>query len=414
MPSRSVYRFTLVTSILYVISFFGIVPVVTAQERAPRLAVLLADTAEDGVPGSIREMIHNALAARAEHAGFEVVSQSAVEQAAGTRGVSLAGTQPDRGAAFTVGRDLGADVLALGFYTLEDNEVRYQILLYDLHEGIPLDGAVNRVRSGLTMYSGIERSIERLEPVLVRYREDPYRYTRPPDEVESIVFTSRDEDAEVYFAGRHVGMIKNGRLQAPFTPFTVGTDVTLEVQKPGYHVERRNVTLPSVNSEIRLRPLRPRYRYGVYGVWTLGQAAGAGLGVRFYPVPDYTFIAIERHFYIQDQYTPGSAPVYHNDMGFAVGQYLFLGYRSVVRFSVSAGAGVMFTAFSRDDIPDYVDFYFMPFSPALELNLGKVMVFLRQEFRYATGAGENSLLQRDFIFVDGSYPLTGAGVVLKW
>ena len=74
----------------------------------------------------------------------------------------------------------------------------------------------------------------------------------------------------------------------------------------------------------------------------------------------------------------------------------------------------MFTAISRDDIPDYVDFYIMPLSPALELNLGKFMVFIRQEFRYATGAGENTLLGRNFFFVNGDFPMTGAGVVLKW
>ena len=67
------------------------------------------------------------------------------------------------------------------------------------------------------------------------YLRDRYAYDTWSGNVEQILITGKQEAVQVFFAGRKMGDIAEGDLLVPYTPFQVGTSVTVELRKEGYH-----------------------------------------------------------------------------------------------------------------------------------------------------------------------------------
>ena len=60
----------------------------------------------------------------------------------------------------------------------------------------------------------------------------------------------------------------------------------------------------------------------------------------------------------------------------------------------------------------FTDFYLNPVSWAVEAKLWGVTMFLRQEYKYTLGVGDN-LLGRDLMMVSGTMPPLTLGVLFR-
>ncbi|TVR91252.1 MAG: hypothetical protein EA428_06525 [Spirochaetaceae bacterium] len=378
---RLVWRLPMVLCCL----LLPLVPVSAQQAAAIQVTALYQDEGATASPSEIPEILRSRVTAALREAGFVV-----------EEGQSSA----------------GGLLLLVGYETL-GNEVRLRLRLYDTQEAVVLGGSVARGRAGLSLYNTVDAAIDRLRPGLERYLNEPYTYRSPINEVESITFRSRDEGAEVFFADARVGRIYDGSLRLPYTPFAVGSQVRVDVAKEGHHGITYEVTLNDSDNLIQLRRLPRRHRYGAQVLWTTGQAQGIGVGFRYYAVPDYTFLQLERSFYLQgDINTAGE--VYHNDLSMTLSQYVFFPHDSLLRLALGGGFGVVFTDFADDSLPEYADFYVTVLSFGLELNLNSWALFFRPQFRYTPGLGDDNLLGRRWIGTEALGPPLGVGVLRKW
>jgi hypothetical protein len=105
--------------------------------------------------------------------------------------------------------------------------------------------------------------------------------------------------------------------------------------------------------------------------------------------------------------------VLHDDLGFLFGQYLFFSHNSPFRCGVAAGLGWIMTAILSPDPSWYGDMYLNFFSPWVEWNLRRWLVYLRVDARYALDLGHNLLGGRMFE-VKGYGPPVTLGVAYKW
>ncbi len=355
------------------------------QATAPHVTALYQDEGATASPPEIPEILRSRVTASLRESGFVVD-----EGESGAKGL----------------------LLLVGYETF-GNEVRLRLRLYDTQEAVVLGGSVARGRAGLSLYNTVDAAIDRLRPGLDRYLDDPYTYRSPINEVESITFRSRDEGAEVFFADARVGRIYDGSLRLPYTPFAVGSRVRVDVAKEGHHGITYEVTLNESDNLIQLRRLPRRHRYGAQVLWTTGQAQGLGVGFRYYAVPDYTFVQLERSFYLQGDVNTGG-DVYHNDLSLTLSQYVFFPHDSRLRMTLGGGVGVVFTDFADDRLPEYADFYVTVLSLGLELNLNSWALFFRPQFRYAPGVGDDNLLGRRWVGTETFGPPLGVGVLRKW
>lgn len=371
---------------------------VAAQQGAdPGVTVVYEDEGTVVAPPEIPQALRSRVSTALQEAGFEVTEAS---------------TEPE---ASTEGSDEAeaSGLLLLVGYELFGNELRLRFRLYDTQEAVALGGSVARGRVGLSLYNAVDDAINRIRPELQRYLDEPYTFTSPIDEVESITFRSRDEGAVVFFGGGRVGRIYDGTLRLPYTPFAVGSQVRVDIAKEGHHGIGYEVALNERDNVVQLRRLPRRHRYGAQVLWTTGQAQGLGVGFRYYAVPDYTFVQVERSFYMQGDVNAGGS-VYHNDLALSLSQYVFFPHESLVRITLGAGFGVVLTDFADSTLPEYADFYLTVLSFGLELNLNSWAVFFRPQLRYAPGVGNDNLLGRSWIETEAYGPPLSLGVLRKW
>jgi len=358
----------------------------SAQQAAvPQVSVLYQDEGTMAAPPEIQQVLRSRVSTALREAGFSLAEDS---------------------------NGAGGLLLLVGYQTV-GNEVRLRLRLYDTQEAVALGGSVARGRAGLSLYNTVDDAIDRLGPGLQRYLNDPYIYQSPIDEVESITFRSRDEGAEVFFAGDRVGRIYDGTLRLPYTPFAVGSQVRVDIAKEGHHGIAYEVALNEQDNLIQLRRLPRRHRYGAQVLWTTGQAQGLGFGFRYYAVPDYTFIQLERSYYLQGDVNTGG-DVYHNDLSLSLSQYVFFPHESLLRMTLGAGFGVVFTDFADSTLPEYADLYLTLLSFGLELNLNSWALFFRPQLRYAPALGDDNLLGRRWINTETFGPPLSLGVLRKW
>ncbi|TVR60066.1 MAG: hypothetical protein EA426_05435 [Spirochaetaceae bacterium] len=390
-------------------------PAQSAADDAPRPApvtlMFMGDLSGEPAPGRVRDVVFERLRDRLDSFGFDLGVAPVFVHRPESTDLDLIDVRIGSTIGTSVSNEI--DLVVAAFYRLDGDQLAIQMTLYDPRERTVLGGVFSRARTGLTMFTTVDRAIAEIDDTLARYIEERYEYRPPSGVVDSIVVRSPAEGADVLFAGRNAGRITGGRLDVPYTPFPVGTVVRIDVQKDGYHPATHAVRLESEEFEISLPGIRRTGRYAGYVHSTYGAFLGLGVGLRVYAIPDQTFIALEQYRSVLPGDGPGRRGVGFTDLSVAVGQYLFLPQSSFIRLSISLGFGAIVTTIASIEDGDFVDYYLALLNPAVELNFDSWMLFVRPEARFTLGAGDN-LLGRTWMRVPFGLPPITLGVVRRW
>jgi hypothetical protein len=370
-------------------------------------AVDLSPTAENS---HYQEILTQSLNAELLNAGYRVLPPEDWDPVRQRRGYTdvdlLAGEK-----ALSVAAEAQAEVALISYYRVEDRQVVLELKCYDVQARAFVTGILRTGRLSLSMYNLIDGAVKELLPQIRLIGQAPVLPAAA--QAEQITLLSADEGAEILLAGSQpVGAIESGSLVLPPIPFPVGSAITVEKRKPGYHPSRESLLIKEQVQAFKLRPLRRQARWATELNWTYGQVLGFGLAQRYYLKPDVTFLAAEHYFYLQHNFA-GGLPVFHHDLRALFGAYLFTGPDSVFRLGVSTGLGFVVSYFGVPGLGAFTDFYLNLVNISLELNFSRFLLYLRPEGRYALDIGRN-LLGRGWMNVAGGPPPITVGVVWKW
>ena len=384
-----------------------------AGVRAPALpacvfrAVDLSPTQEYS---EYQHILTGMLQAELGNAGFQVLPDSAWDPLRERRGLDDVDLL-EGGKALEVAAEAGARLAVTGFYRVEDRQFVLAIKCYDVEARAFIQGVLKTGRLNLAMYNLLDGAVKELLPKVCLIGKAPP--PPGPASAEQVTLLSADEGAEILLAGSQpVGSIRDGALLLPPIPFPLGSAITVEKRKEGFHPSRESLLLEKPVQEFRLRPLRPQTRWGTELNWTVGQVLGLGVAQRYYFKPDASFAAAELYNYLQTNFAD-SHPLVHHDLRLLYGGYLFTGPDDVFRLGWSTGVGVILTWFTIKDQGLYADWYLNLINASLELNYRRWLLYLRGEGKYAMGLGRNLLGQGWLSLTRGPSPIT-VGFMWKW
>ena len=311
-----------------------------------------------------------------------------------------------------VAAEAGARLAVTGFYRVENRQFVLEIKCYDVEARAFIQGVLKTGRLTLAMYNLLDGAVKELLPKVRLVGKAP----PPPGPViaEQVTLLSADEGAEILLAGSQtVGTIRDGQPAAcrPSPSPWARPSPWRSARKASTPRGKRCCWTTPVQ-EFRLKPLRPKTRWGTEFNWTAGQVLGFGVAQRYYLKPDLSYAAAELYNYVQTNFTE-SHPLFHHDLRLLYGGYLFTGPDDVFRLGWSTGAGMILTWFTIPDQGLYADWYLNLINICLELNYRRWLVYLRAEGKYALGLGRNLLGQGWLSLTKGPPPIT-VGFMWKW
>ena len=381
-----------------------------ASEQLPACVFRAVDLSPTAEYGEYQSILTGMLQAEVATSGFQVLPEAtwdALREKRGYQDVDL--LQGDK--ALEVAAQAGARLAVTGFYRVENRQFVLEIKCYDVQARAFIQGVLKTGRLTLAMYNLMDGAVKELLPKVRLVGKPP----PPPGPAiaEQVTLVSKDEGAEILLAGSQtVGTIRDGSLLIPPIPFPVGSAITVEKRKEGYHPSRESLLLENPVQEFRLKRMRPLTRWGTEFNWTSGQVLGIGVAQRYYLKPDVSYVAAELYNYAQSNFSK-SHPLFHHDLRLLYGGYLFTGPDDLFRLGWSTGAGVILTWFTIADQGLYGDWYLNLINASLELNYRRVLVYLRAEGKYALGWGRNLLGQGMLSLTQGPPPIT-MGFMWKW
>ena len=381
-----------------------------ASEQLPACVFRAVDLSPTAEYGEYQSILTGMLQAEVATSGFQVLPEAtwdALREKRGYQDVDL--LQGDK--ALEVAAQAGARLAVTGFYRVENRQFVLEIKCYDVEARAFIQGVLKTGRLTLAMYNLMDGAVKELLPKVRLVGKPP----PPPGPVtaEQVTLLSGDEGTEILLAGSQtVGTIRDGSLLMPPIPFPVGSAITVEKLKEGYHPSRESLLLEKPVQEFRLKPLRPKTRWGTEFNWTYGQVLGFGVAQRYYLKPDVSYAAAELYNYAQTNFSE-SHPLFHHDLRLLYGGYLFTGPDDLFRLGWSSGAGVILTWFTIPDQGLYGDWYLNLINASLELNYRRFLIYLRGEAKYTLGIGRNLLGSGMLSIGNGPPPIT-VGFMWKW
>ncbi len=375
---------------------------VYAQETAstrPTAVIHIDDFSPAAGEGATREIVLSALRDLLQTLGFDSVDRSmgAADDAELSRTAALA----DAGA-------IGADVAVTGFFRQTEREVLINLKVHDVEQGVVLASLLDRGRPGLAFYNALPSTIEGLRPALEAFLDDRYVYIPSETEVRKITLRSRDDGARVYFADRFVGSISGGELVVPFTPFEIGSVVTLRMTQPDYHDLHADILLDSRAVVVTLRPMTPQTSVAATFSWELDRVLGVGAGIRAYLSPDETFGELQLNTSADpfEGYT-------RTDAALVLGRYAFFAPTSPIRLYLSAGAGFLWSVPIDGSGERFSDWYLSIANPTIEFTVRGRRLFAGAELRYNLGV-PSGYWSRTWLFIGDAVPPFIVGTVFTW
>jgi hypothetical protein len=359
-----------------------------------------------------QSIISNQLRAELKNAGLDIIPRKDWEAVRERQNVRM-GELYIGESAIPVAKEAGAEIVIVSSFSVEDGLMAVDIKCYDVLQTALITGVFTTARINLSIYNSIAEAVAELIPKIKLLGPPPVEQSPV---VKEIALLSPDDEMQVYLGNEgFVGSITDGKLLLPPIPFAIGTKISIEKRKDGYHTGEETLKLKEPEMVIKLKPLRKQTRSATELNWTIGQLLGFGLAHRFYLKPDQTYLSAEHYFYVQHSFSDGK-PVFHHDLRALFGGYLFSGPHQSVRINISAGMGMIVTYFTLPDQPMYADFYWDIINMAFELNFNRFLVYLRSEVKYALGLGPKNLLGREWISVSGEGGPTvfTLGIARKW
>jgi hypothetical protein len=347
------------------------------------------------------DTITQAVSAAFGAGGYQVLQDSVWRDAADARSVDL-GRPVTEADALGIATSVGADLAVTGFYSVQNDGIYYSIQCWSVASGKLAAALQADTPFNLAFFSGLNLALSNdLLPRLSLEGPGP----------ASVVLVSPDEGMAVRVSGdQYIGLVHNGKVTFPAESIAPGTKVHLQKSKQGFHPAEQTVTL-TPGKEIPLKPLVREHRTELEIDSTLGQLLGLGAAFRAYPAPDWFFVSVGSYLWVQPPANPAPRAVLHADTYLGIGGYLFLNPDAPVRLGVSTGAGFILSFLSTPGLPIFTDLYLDVFNWWIEARLFGTTFFVRQELKYAIGAGA-SLLGQGWMM--RGFPPTTLGVVFQW
>jgi hypothetical protein len=316
---------------------------------------------------------------------------------------------------------LEAQTAVIGTYGIEDQRLVIQIKACDVRTGKVVATALAYSLEGLAGYNFVESITDSLSSQLKRYLSlyDPGEAITY-EIVEDILFRSSLEGMAVsYGTGFPSGLITGGELRLPYFPFIVGSSIKVKKSREGYYPATEELVLSKTVNEIQLRPLDKKYTNEV-SLYYLFQEVhidqkdslkgwGAGIGYRYYPIPDYVFAGPDIRIYQRPKIYGDDQNSTHFDISAGGGLYLFSRYKSYIRCGLSCGLGAVISFDGTND--RYFDLYINAATFFLDINIRPWTIFAQTNLRFGIGPESTGLFSQ-WEFLD-RFPLV-VGVRRKW
>lgn len=382
-----------------------------ADGSAGRRAVLAVGAIGEGGAEVIAGILQSQLSDTLESRDLTVV-ETVADDAFAEAGISLPSERRMSSALGALG-PFDADIVVGAFYLTVEQELFVQFVLYDPVVETVIGGVLARSRAGLTVFDSVEQALGDFEPVLERYLAGGYYADEPENLVESVTVTGATDGARVFFIDRLVGEVSRGELSVPYVQYELGTRLRIEASREGYHDVGRVEELDSRNVEVDLPRMQRQTRFDAGLRWSFGLAQGVGIAARVHLVPDELFVGVEHYRLFDPAADSRARDVQIYDYNVRLGRYFFFDYSSLLRFHLAFGAGVYVS--DVDDLGgrEYTDWYAVVGEPTVELNLGRLDIFLRPDLRYALGIGYNTL-GRIWVRTPYGIPPVTVGGRLSW
>ncbi len=350
----------------------------------------------------------NAVHSEIQAAGFELLPQERISEAAKKLSLSPADFNEGR-AAVSVGSECGADLAVSGFFSLEGDRILASVSCYDVNGRALAGGFMRSWRFNLGIYTSLHSEMAGFLPRVKLTAPAGKAAASQAAVLSQVTFTCPQDGMEVGFAGETgAGRIEGGKLSLETAGMQAGSTLLVEKKMGGFHTAWQTV---KVGTEIPLTPLRPRSTYAVEANWTGGQLLGLGAAFRYYTIPDSFFFAVSFYPYAQYPSNTGANAALHFDLALQAGGYVLGAPDSMFRLGVSTGLGTIVSAVLYSE-PIYADWYLNVANLWIELNLPRIAFFLRPELKYTLGSGVNAL-GKDILHYDYGIPIT-LGALFRW
>jgi hypothetical protein len=378
----------------------------TAQEAAGKaeasvllLPVLTPSAPADGErpvsadEASYAESLRSGLAANLEAAGYAITGDEK----------PLEGAAPEPVEAAARARAAGARWAAACGLSLSGDRIAYRVAIYDSEDGDLASGDAFSALAGLAavqlMRDATTRVVQRLAGYETEMTGAPRRLVayrvlvRCPVEGAEIRL-----DSPGHRAGESLGRISGGRLELPYYPFLQGSTLYVSATVKGGARILGEAALGTEPVTVELSVPRPRLDF-LAGTGT-GRLAGASGAVRFYYDPDWSYFYFEDRAYVGYDMQQGSTPLFHDELRYGLGWYLFAPPASKFRVGYSLGLGVIFTpmTLAGSDTRLLSDLILYPVEACAEYRFWKdAAIWLTIAPAFSIGSGGSGLLGRGWV-----------------
>jgi hypothetical protein len=319
-------------------------------------------------------------------------------------------------AALSVAQAVGAAVAVTGFFIIDNDNVYISLQCWDVAAGVIAAGLQQTARFNIAFYSALHDRVTQMLPQIHLAAQPPVGNGPAAVSVKRVLtlteltFVSADEGMEVFLVdGTKVGQISDGKLVWKTNGLVLGSAFSVEKRKAGFDPSQQTVRVARV---VRLTRLVVEQKRAIEVDWTLGQLLGLGAALRLYDRPDWTFFFMGNYLFAQPPLNSAGNVVLHYDLNMGVGTYLFSPPDAMVRFGISTGVGAISTYLTGPAATGYGDFYLDVLNWWVETRALGPVIFLRQEWKFATGLGANQL-GTGWIMV-GNFPPMTLGVLFRW
>jgi len=274
-------------------------------------------------------------------------------------------------------------------------------------------GALTTARSNITLYSAVDELVVSLQPAVEEYldrRSNPENGLWPVGVTDRIVVPAGGDDARPI---RYEEIATGTVLSAEYIAVT-GVVLPVRVSQPGFHPEEISLPITDATPELPHVPLRPLRRFGAEVHAGYPRLTGAGIGARFYPLPDRAYAALDVVVSMTGLSETSPGRMVHAEPRLLVG-YVPFGTRQVpVQPVISTGVGLVstFVSYTEETAPRYFDWYWNVVNVAVEVGRGMIRPYLRGGISYYLET-DQGLWERG-LNPDRLTPEIVGGTVLRW
>jgi len=298
--------------------------------------------------------------------------------------------------------------IKINLYDLE-NRIVVNLQVIDSKDKAIIYSVQRLVFPGLLAEESLNEICQQALSTLLKNQE---RFTLLGSIEYALVFNSTDEGLKLWM-GQGVdrfllGEITEGRLNAPYFPFELGSTITLTAEKENRWPRNLSIKLTQEPVVATIEPLNVISNQQALLAFSPTRF-GIRAGYRYFPLPDKFMIGTDLFFSLHGLLKTNALPVYHQELRFSTGIYLFFPEDHWIRIMAGLASSIYLTVLGLDKgINPFFDYSIEPIWLSFEWNQSFYTVFLELRVPY--------FLPNSDFFQPGlrEFPWISLGGALKW